>query len=178
MHLWNFFVGGVLTILYNRINHLPLMTNTCLDGSFWSCINKILGITLSGPVYNGPLWYVRNLLILFVFAPLFILLRKFYHGLPLYLVIFSCICLIAFNYNPIPCFNVKMSSMMFFLIGMAVAGTPLPVKSIQSFYSVGIGLVWALCAVLRTLPVIGFHSEALSSIFLYHFLSVIGGLFI
>jgi peptidoglycan/LPS O-acetylase OafA/YrhL len=59
------------TILGNHLSGRELVHNTCLADASWSVTNllRIFGGDLFGFPVNGPLWYVRNLLLLLLISP-------------------------------------------------------------------------------------------------------------
>lgn len=66
------------TIYGNKLAGRYLLHNTCLSDASWSIKNAfcIFGGDFFEFPANGPLWYVRNLLLLIIISPLFILLLK------------------------------------------------------------------------------------------------------
>lgn len=55
----------------NHVMHRPLFDRTVLGHStIWDCVNNLFGITVHTPEGNAVLWYVRALLMFFVFAPI------------------------------------------------------------------------------------------------------------
>lgn len=74
-------IGGLLCLPLifgnNYITHRHLLERTFLNAdSVGQALDLLFAITRPEPMGNGPLWYVRSLLILFAFAPLWRLLIR------------------------------------------------------------------------------------------------------
>ncbi len=119
-----FLIMTPLNMLNNIMTGKPVIEHTVfgLQGlmSVWSAFgivaNPIRGMDgLLGPACNGPLWYVRALLLLFLFSPLFVWLKRI---LPNALAITALGIVLFIPYYVIPWITLPCSAIGYFLIGM------------------------------------------------------------
>ena len=74
-------------------------------------------------------------------------------------------------------FNIKISSVIYFLVGISIAGTNLPKVPIRNIYTFTFGFIWVLCAILRAVPYFGLETFMAFSSLLYYILTIVGSLF-
>ena len=114
-------LGGTLLIplkmLDNYRKGIPLLADTVLEsGKILICINRFFAITYHTTSVNGPLWYLRTLLVIFLFAPLFYEVCK---RLPSWLICLgSAIGLLSGFRIPLLCIDVE--SIAWFMIGIGI----------------------------------------------------------
>ncbi len=116
-------IGAILSVplivFNNHITGRAPFSRTFLDATgAWGKINELFGITVAGPHGNLALWYVRTLLVLFLFAPIWKLVVRKCRAL-LGLVAAGCVL-----YKPdmqIPYLAVKVGSVGWFLLGASAA---------------------------------------------------------
>lgn len=108
-----------LIVVNNHITGHALFERTFLARpGVWGKIDALFGITLNGPSGNLALWYVRSLMVLFLFSPLWQLVAKF----PA--IVLGGVCLVAVllgGESGITAINLRFTSIGFFLLGVACA---------------------------------------------------------
>lgn len=91
--LWSVVAAIILVpvvVANNFYAHRDLLERTFLEsGEVFKSISALFGIGVwGGPCHNGPLWFLRSLMLLFVFAPLFRVLSRCRMGTWLLVVVF------------------------------------------------------------------------------------------
>lgn len=109
-----------LTLGNNYLMHRWLWERTFVDNAgVWGKVDGLFGIVCAQPSANGPLWYLRALILLFALAPIwrFVALRRW-----------GWLALLAFGWVEIfvcpigiPQVHLGGSSVGWFVLGMAVA---------------------------------------------------------
>lgn len=140
-------IGGILIlplfIFHNYINGVAVFERTIFSSStIWSFLNNLFGILGGAPSGNGPLWYVRLLILLFLFAPLWILLRRFSKYLLLFISISFILLFSPVNeatYSEI-FFNrlfIKVAGVGWFLLGMSFSALRIEDKTLSKTFAWG-----------------------------------------
>ncbi len=144
-----------LTMTNNYMTHRALLERTAFgQGSFFACADALFGIT-QRPKGNVPMWFVRSLIVLFVFAPLWQLLRRGMRG---WLLVPAVACALACPYYMIPFIAVPVRAVAYFLIGVSIAGKMERVDWVVRKVWVVSGLFYFVLAVLKLqLPSWCFH---------------------
>ncbi|MCQ2377700.1 MAG: acyltransferase [Victivallaceae bacterium] len=119
-------VQAFSSILISWYMHRDIFANTILQYRSWSDgLNALFGITsydmigngLVGPLGNRPLWYVRTLLIIFLFSPL---LKSFYIRVKKGLMLLSLLCIFIWPDSLLPLIDVKLFAIGYFCLGMVL----------------------------------------------------------
>lgn len=123
--------GASVCSITNLVAHRPLLSGTFLDApTVWEVLNQLIGITKSDPLNNGPMWYVRILLLLFVIAPFWRFVYQRFLRKPLFAVwtFAACFAVIVFEFRAfnqaIP-FVGRNALCLHFVIGLIFAAHPL-----------------------------------------------------
>lgn len=106
--------------LWNYLHHNPIFERTCLEsGSFFPSINRIFAIwNYDMPDGDGPLWYVRALLLIFVCAPLWKWIYRKCH----WTLLLGFLAIIVFvPSGKLPGIALQYGRASYFLLGMFVA---------------------------------------------------------
>ena len=112
-------IGLPLVMFNNHVTHRPLFDRTFLGYcGVWGKIDALWGITQLGPRGNMALWFVRSLFIIFLAFPLWSLLGKLSKWL---WVLVGFVCALGFPMVMIPGLEVRLGSIGWFLLGLAVA---------------------------------------------------------
>lgn len=145
-------IGGLsalpLVCANNIIGHKPLLERTFLqDGTFFSSVDRLLGICRLGPVGDEPLWYVRNLLLLFLAGPLLKCLVGKWYGKAVMALLWMAL---SFGFARIP-INIYLDSVGtgWFLFGMLVASMNLETRNEPTWLLCTSGAVWALSSLIK-----------------------------
>jgi len=88
----------------------------------WAKFDAFFGVTNVGPQSNMPLWYVRCLLVMFLFAPIWKLVLKIPHG-AIGLLVFA-LANVWFYPIPVPYVSVPTFAFVWFAIGLSLAQFP------------------------------------------------------
>lgn len=146
-------IGAVVSlpvfVVNNHMNQVPLLSRTFLaSGDALTILNRLVGLTSLGPSGNMALWYVRSLIVIFLFAPLWwLLLRKARAVLAFAALGFVLFC----GESMIPFLSVRCGSFGWFLLGSCVVGLAERERAIPCWLSVCAGLVYVGLAVLGSL---------------------------
>ena len=154
---WGAVFGGiVLTPILAFVNMKagrPMSENTFLDApSFFFSVDRLIGGFYGAPP-NGALWYVRMLLIIFVFSPLIKWIRNQFRGIGL-----LCIGVLIISFssginmnvgNEVESFvfigipiRMKIAGIGYFIFGMLISVYSLEKKSIGKFISFSCISAW------------------------------------
>lgn len=127
---WAFIGFCILTpanMLQNRLTGEPLLNHTIFEfNSIWQTLNAFIGgyknplrgmDGLLGPACNGPLWYIRGLLILFFMFPFLDWMRK---KSALILLLIGWFLVLFFSTVVIPYITLPCRAMGYFLLGMTI----------------------------------------------------------
>lgn len=106
----------------------------------WGKLDAFFGITSVGPQANMPLWFVRSLMLLFLFAPIWrkMLLLPFGVGL---LTVGAVLCLVVCPIG-IPCLQLPSEAVSWFAIGMVVSRYEIEALSISRSVMMAAGIVY------------------------------------
>lgn len=106
--------------LWNYLHHSPIFERTCLEsGSFLPSINRIFAIwNYDMPGGDGPLWYVRALLIIFACAPLW---KWIYHKCHWVLLLVFLAIIVFAPSGKVPGVALQYGRASYFLLGMFLA---------------------------------------------------------
>ena len=135
-----------LTLACNLLQGKTLWCNSFIEAgnySVFGVIDKVFGIVNDGPIANGPLWYVRILLLLFLISPVFILIYKSNKTpiLEFSIAIFIILFVNSKSYM-IWDFALKPWAVTYFILGMAAAKIDFWEKRIPGWLVAISGLFW------------------------------------
>lgn len=103
----------------NHVAKRELFQSTVLEGSgVWTFFDRLLGICRNEPVGNFPLWFLRALIIIFIAAPIWIVLRTYFPQAILFLL---GIAMIACDVD-VPFLCISLAAIGWFLTGLVLAG--------------------------------------------------------
>jgi len=143
-----------LTLTCNILQGKSLWSNSFVEKgnyTFFGCIDQIFGIVETGPIDNGPLWYVRVLLLLFLISPLFMLVYKS-SKLPILEVIIALILIVFFkSAYKFGDFELRLWAIPYFIIGMAAAKIDFWEKRIPVWLCILCGTCYVLFAVYESM---------------------------
>lgn len=113
-------VGVPLIVGTNFVSQSPWTTRTFLDASaFFAMVDNLFGLTHSGPMHCGVLWFVRSLLFCFVLAPVWkTLARLCRQSWLLFAIALAATVLPGFS---IPYVGLSTNVMGQFVAGVAIA---------------------------------------------------------
>ncbi len=114
---------------------------TILDqGGFWESLNAIFGVRGTMPLANGPLWYVRLLLVFFLTAPLWRMLYRLGRWVPLLL---GLACLLpSISWLSIPGVVGSLRPIGWLLLGMGLEPWIAENRRLPRNLAVLCGVVW------------------------------------
>lgn len=155
--IWNV-VGGVmdlpLTIGNNLIMHRALFERTFLTGdNIWTIVDNLFAFTRFEPMGNGPLWYVRSLIILFCFAPMWRWIARIRFGWVLLLGI--CLIETLFLVEGVSILNLSAMSIGWFAIGIAISIKRWERIFPSKFALIMSACVWIGASLIKVLHAIG-----------------------
>lgn len=146
--LWAVIGAAIALPLYvfnNFVNHEPFLARTFLSApGVWAKVNRLFGITCNGPSGNLALWYVRTLLVLFLFAPIW---KVVYRKAGKWLLVPALTLALIVPQIQIPHIEIKLGSVGWFLIGIGVSQWIAEVRKIPIVAVVVAGLGWATLSV-------------------------------
>ena len=137
---------GAIILLPNILIHAyaPMgrfNTGTVFDqGGFWECVNAIFGLGRLVPICNGPLWYVRVLLVFFLTAPLWRTLFRLGRVIPLFFGL-ACV-LLPISQVSIPYLVGNVSSLGWLMLGMGLERWIAENRRLPRVSAVLCGVVW------------------------------------
>lgn len=115
--------------------------------SFWGVLNE------SGPSFDRPLWYVRTLLLFFIFSPLWFLMLKKKIGLCILYALIPILILWYAEYT-VPHIIWKAGSLGYFLLGMLLARRKCTDFKVENVFSPKITVVffigWGIWSIVVT----------------------------
>lgn len=101
----------------NHVTNRPLLERTVFGhATAWECINDLLGLTIHAPGGNAVLWYVRSILVFFLFTPLWKIL---YGRIPMALLLLGVVFAIVPG-GVIPGLAISTDWWAWILIGLAI----------------------------------------------------------
>lgn len=132
----------------NLVMHRALLERTVfVQSSVWDFCDALLGINRGGPMGNLALWYVRTLMLLFLFLPIeHLVVSKLRWGA---LMISLILILVCPSYS-IPVVSTECLGIGCFLLGMSLSELRLMKRRLPRFWTVGVVFVWFICVVLWT----------------------------
>ena len=117
-------VGSPLIVLNNYMQGHAIVERTVFEShSLWGTLDAVFGICRVSPRALGVLWFVRSLLILFLFAPLWRILARAslaWIFIPIFCFLYGCFPVIN-----VADFGMRIGLSSFFFLGI-VAATYLP----------------------------------------------------
>lgn len=146
-------IGAVVSlpafVVNNHMNQVPLLSRTFLSsGDALTILNRLVGLTSLGPSGNMALWYVRSLLVMFLFAPLWwVLLRKKRAVLAVAALGFVLFC----GDFMIPYLSVRCGSFGWFLLGSCTVGLAERKRMVPYWLSICFGLAYVGLAAFGSL---------------------------
>lgn len=127
------FLSMPVILFNNHVRGLPLLSRTFLgQHGIWAKIDHLIGITTSGPSGNLALWFLRTLIFLFIFTPLWNLMLR-YLGKWGLLVLGMFLAVLSGDFK-IPYIHLQLSAIGWFMAGMALTRTDILAKSWKSMW--------------------------------------------
>lgn len=111
----------------------------------WGKVDAILGISTSSPIGNVPLWYLRSLLVLFVFAPVWRWLIRSRIGLVV-LIIFAGNQYFGYPLSADWYFHVIPGASCWFAIGLIVSWFQVENVRVCGWFGIGCALIWVIAS--------------------------------
>lgn len=152
-------IGGVavlpLIVGNNYLGHKPLLARSFLEGgNLAGMVDRLWGVCRLGPVGDEPLWYVRNLLLIFLIAPAIKWLAGKKLGCLMLLVVWALLSL-GFCTIPIP---IYLDSVGFgwFCFGVAMASLGMESRSVPTWMWLTSAVVWFACSIMKCASAVGF----------------------
>ncbi len=152
-------LGAVLTLPLvvgnNYLTHRGLLERTFLaEGTSWNSICALFALDRLLPVGNGPLWYVRSLLLLFVVAPIWRACMRTKFG--------TCVLLLVWLGETFVCpYSLAVIDLLsiavgWFAFGILVAKWRWETLRVSSLLWMCAGVVWTAASILKATQVAGF----------------------
>ena len=143
-----------LTVSNNWLMHRGLWERTVLgqDG-IWKCIDWMIGVNQAGPAVNGPLWYLRSLILLFAFAPVWRFIAFMRLG-RMILLLLGAIEILIYPFG-VPRLHFGGSAIGWFALGMVVALKNWESVRIPKSVIAGAAVVWCGAAFVKCFHMIG-----------------------
>ena len=116
-------------------------------GGFWKSVDAVFGLARLAPISNGALWYVRVLLMFFLFAPLWRVLFRVGRWLPLLLGL--AFILLPVSRVSIPYVVENLAAFGWLLLGMGLEGWIAENRRLPRSVAVLCGVVWFALMVVR-----------------------------
>ena len=137
-----------LVVINNYMTHRAIWGRTVFNThGIWEALNETFAITIPQPRQAGFLWYVRTLLVLFIFAPLWRLILK----MSPWIFLAGFICMKIVPNADIPC--VYFGATHTFFLGIFLGAyrdslfarkiIPLPVSLMLLVFGMVLAVVWA-----------------------------------
>ena len=140
-----------LTFACNLLQGKPLWTGSFVEKGHYSVLgilDQIFGITHSGPIDNGPLWYVRTLFLLFLFSPVFMWIYKSCKlPIPECIAVIFIILFLNSESRISEFWGVKPWAIAYFISGIAAAKIDFWEKRIPVWVVIISGLCWLILSV-------------------------------
>lgn len=132
----------------NMVMHRTILERTVFaQSSVWSFCDALLGITRGGPMGNLALWYVRTLMLLFLFSPIeHIIVCK----LRWWALFISLILILVCPKYSIPFMSIESLGVGCFLLGMSLGELGLMQRQLPRLWTIGIGLAWFVGVIIWT----------------------------
>ncbi len=148
--LWGF-LGAILLVpigLFSIHVQGEAYVRTFLGvGGFWKSVDAVFGVARLAPISNGALWYVRVLLMFFLFAPLWRALFRVGRWLPLSLGL--AFILLPVSRVSIPYVVENLSAFGWLLLGMGLEGWIAENRRLPRSVAVLCGVVWFALMIVR-----------------------------
>lgn len=152
-------LGALLTLPLivgnNYLTHRGLLERTFLsEGTAWNSIYALFALDRLLPAGNGPLWYVRSLLLLFVVAPIWRVCMRTRCGTYVLLLVWlgeTFVC----PYS-IAVIDLLSMALGWFAFGILVAKCRWETLRVSSSLWICAGVVWAAVSILKVTQVAGF----------------------
>lgn len=124
----------------NMVMHRSILERTVFaQRSVWGFCDALLGIARGGPMGNLALWYVRTLMLLFLFSPIeHIIVCK----LRWWALFVGLILILVCPKYSIPFLSIECLGVGCFLLGMCLGELGLMQRQLPRLWTIGIGLVW------------------------------------
>lgn len=149
-----FLVALPLILGNNFLGHKGLWERTIIAiPGVWPKIDAFFGITYVGPKSNMPLWYVRSLLVLFLFAPTWRLIVRRSFG-KWFLLAFALFNLFMYPIGT-PYVSVPSSGLSWFAIGLVLAQFPIENWRVPNWLWIGSLLPYAVASIVVAMLVAG-----------------------
>lgn len=143
-----------LTVSNNWLMHRGLWERTVWgqDG-IWKCIDWMIGVNQVGPAVNGPLWYLRSLILLFAFSPAWRFIAFMRLG-RMMLLMLGAVEILIYPFG-VPCLHLGGSAIGWFALGMVVALKNWESVRIPKSVIAGAVAVWCGAAFVKCFHMIG-----------------------
>ncbi len=139
-----------LVVANNFFTGRDLFLRTVFEGSFWAeGIVSLFGLKDICPIGNGPLWYVRSLILLFILAPLFKLVINGRFGW-IILLILGLVETLIYPMD-VPYINLPSSAIGWFSIGCVISCTGVERLPVAKSLLVLSGCGWVLVSIIKAL---------------------------
>lgn len=168
-------IGAVLSFgltgTANLLTHQPLLARSAFDADgFFPLLDKIFGIVSSAPLGNGPLWFLRQLIFIFVLTPLVLLLLR--GGRLLSIAVAIALVIAGWTLPDLPYSPIMITYLGWFIFGAVISRTDFVTRELPVSLGVSSVVLWLGSSALRTAEQL--HVVTFSSFEMALVLTVIG----
>jgi len=136
-----------IVLFNNHVNGAPLLSRTFLDyGGLWTRMDHLFGVTVYGPCGNLALWYVRTLIVIFIFAPVW---RFCVVKFPVIMALAGLGVVILLPVAIVPIIAIRYASLGWFIIGGCIARLGWTERQFPLWLVIVVGMGWFACAAIQ-----------------------------
>lgn len=141
----------------NWLSHRGLFERTLFEiPGLWNKIDAFFAFTHAGPKGNAPLWYVRSLIVMFSFFPIWRVLLSRKVGVVI-IAVFGVLQISPISIT-IPYLSVFDFAWGWFALGIVVASVRLEDKRVPDWLGIVVSSVFVLFSIFKALHVAGYMS--------------------